>query len=711
MTSTVSAPGVSPAHAAPPARPAREVRRDIQGLRAIAVGIVVLFHAWPRRMPGGYVGVDVFFVISGFLISGHLMAAPPARAWDLGRFWARRVRRLLPAALLVLVTTLVVSRLVAPSVGWGNTAREVLASAFYVENWSLAGQAVDYLAADTAPTPVQHFWSLSVEEQFYLVWPVLLLVAGLVARRLRRRQAGFVLLALAGIFALSLWLSVRTTEASAAKAYFVTYTRAWEFAAGALVAWAARHLPRPQRLPLVNGVAWLGLGAIVLAAFRFSTATAFPGYAALLPVLGTAAVLLVQADGPRGPGALWRIPGVQWIGDVSYSIYLWHWPALLLAPFVLGSTLKWPTKLLVLAVVLVLSGLSKVLVEDPFRFAKPRVPLRKVFGAAAVAMGVVTVLVGAQVLEVRHANAQAWSELRAAQRSKDPCLGAGALVNGAARCPARSSGKVVPALLIAGKDKSAAYKNKCFVETPLTDRLTCTFGHGPTRVALVGNSHAGHWLPALQRLADERGWTVTTYLISVCNVSDAETYFPTKALRHACSDYSRWVFDQTKGHAYDLIITSERQSSRIPGTNWATVEAEGAKGYRSYLRRWAASGAHVVVIKDLHAPPKKLGRVPDCLAAHEHDWSACDWSYTPKVPKNPQSYRWVDPLARAARELHDPRVDVVSVDDLLCPADTCRPVVGGVVVFFDASHLTATYARSLAPVLGDRIDRALLRRS
>jgi peptidoglycan/LPS O-acetylase OafA/YrhL len=708
MTSTVSAPQASPAPPAPD-RPQREVRRDIQGLRAVAVGVVVLFHAWPNRMPGGYVGVDVFFVISGFLISGHLMAAPPAQARDLARFWARRVRRLLPAALTVLTVTLVVSRLFAPAIGWGNTAREVLASAFYVENWSLAGQAVDYLAADTAPTPVQHFWSLSVEEQFYLVWPVLLLVAGLVARRLRRRQAGFVLITLAAIFAVSLWLSVRTTAAAPAKAYFVTYTRAWEFALGALVAWAARHLPRPRRLPVVNGVAWLGLAAIVITSFTFSTGTAFPGYAALLPVLGTGAVLLVQADGPRGPGALWRIPGVQWLGDVSYSIYLWHWPALLLAPFVIGSTLTWRTKLLVLVVVLVLSGLSKVLIEDPFRFARPRAPLKKVFGAAAVAMLVVATLVAAQVLEVRHANAQAWADLRAAQSSHDPCLGAGALINGPAKCPPTRHARLVPSLTIAGRDKSAAYKNKCFVEAPLTDRLTCTFGHGPTKVALVGNSHAGHWLPALQRLADERGWTITTYLISICNVSDGETSFTTAALRHACSDYSKWVFDQTKGHAYDMIITSERQSNRVPGSTWANVEERGAKGYRSYLHRWAQSGARVVVLQDVVAPPKKLGRVPDCLANHPRHPGACTWSLHRKAPKNPQAYRWVDPLARAARELDDPRVSVISMNDVLCPGGTCRPIIGGVVVFFDASHLTATYARTLAPVLGSRIDSALHR--
>jgi peptidoglycan/LPS O-acetylase OafA/YrhL len=683
-----------------------EVRPDIQGLRAVAVGVVVLFHAWPRRMPGGYVGVDVFFVISGFLISGHLLASPPRSLAGLTGFWARRIRRLLPAALLVLGATLVLTRLIAPAITWAHTAREVMHAAWYSENWSLASQSLDYLAADTVPTPVQHYWSLSVEEQFYLVWPLLIAAAWLVAVRLRRRPAGFVLLGLLVVVAISLVESVHTTSTQPARAYFVTWTRAWEFALGGVVAWVAHFSARRWRGFTADLAGWLGLGCIVAACFSFSAKTPFPGYAALLPVLGTGLVLLARSEGRVGPGFLWRLPGAQWLGDISYSVYLWHWPLLVLTPALLGSRLTWPVKLLIITLTLGLSHLTKTLVEDRFRFGSRRRGVRRTYALAATGMAAVTLLGSLQLVETDWRAAHARAQLAKAERGGDPCFGAGSIVLGAQACPVRPHAALVPDLSIAGDDKSDAYRDKCFTGAPYTSHLTCTYGNGPRRVALVGNSHAGHWLPALQLVAKQLGWTITTYLVSVCNVSDAHTSFPTSAQVKHCTDYGRWVYDQTKGSAYDLVITSERQSSSVPGTTWAQTATASAAGYESFLHRWSASGAHVLVLKDV-TPPGPRGRLPECLAAHLGDRSACSWPLVEPAPQDPSAYRWMDPLYTAAIRLGDPHVSVVSVDDLLCPSGTCLPVIGTVVTYFDASHLTATYARTLAPTLTARITRAL----
>ena len=220
----------------PPGRGATAVRTDIQGLRALAVSLVVVYHLWPTGLTGGFVGVDVFFVISGFLITLHLMQKPPSGPRDLATFWGRRVRRLLPASLLVLATTLVLSRLLAPDTQWGNTAKQARAATLYVVNWVLANDSVDYLAAENAPSPVQHFWSLSVEEQFYFVWPILILGMVLLARRLRANQDLAVLGGLAVLVVASLGYSIWDTHSNPPSAYFVTPTRMWELGIGGLLA-------------------------------------------------------------------------------------------------------------------------------------------------------------------------------------------------------------------------------------------------------------------------------------------------------------------------------------------------------------------------------------------------------------------------------------------------------------------------------------------
>ena len=295
--------------------------------------------------------------------------------------------------------------------------------------------------------------------------------------------------------------------------------------------------------------------------------------------------------------------------------------------------------------------------------------------------------------------------LQALSRAESaPCFGAAALLKGPGLCPSHPEAALVPDLAIAGDDKSDAYGDNCFVGAPYTARRTCTYGHGRIRVALVGNSHAGHWLPALQEIATRNDWTLTTYLVSVCNVSDAATSMHTVTLKDACSGYGRWVFDQTSGRRYDLVITSERQTTRVPGSTWATTRAAAEKGYSSYLERWRTSGATVVVLKDPVSPPASVGRVPECLSKNPDDRTRCSWPHDPAQPSDSGAYRWMDPLSDAARA-H--RVPVVDLDDLLCPDGTCQPVIGGVVTFFDASHLTATYSRTLAPALRARIAKAL----
>src|SRR3954451_21103684 len=309
--------------------PAQRWRPEIQALRALAVALVIAAHVWPDLVPGGFVGVDVFFVVSGYLITS-LLVEEIARTGRirLTAFWARRARRILPAALVTLLVCAVATMILVPSNHWDAFMREVAASAAYVENWQLAHTAVDYFAKDDGVSPVQHYWSLSVEEQFYLMWPLLLLGPPAVPRR-RGPQSRVVALAAAmGVLtAVSLSWSILHTPNDPEAAYFVTPTRAWEFGAGGVLA----LLPQLARSPvLVRAIlSWLGLAAIVVAAFAYGSDTVFPGSAALLPVLGTLAVIRAGAPDHRlAPARLLALGPIQRTGDLSYSLYLWHWPVL-----------------------------------------------------------------------------------------------------------------------------------------------------------------------------------------------------------------------------------------------------------------------------------------------------------------------------------------------------------------------------------------------
>ena len=368
-------------------------RRDIEGLRALAVLLVLAYHADLGPFSGGYIGVDVFFVLSGFLITSLLVRELGVTGGlSLRRFWARRARRLLPASCLVIVATLVAGSFVLAPLAQLDLARDGLAAATFVVNIVFAHQQGDYLTADLAPSPLLHFWSLAVEEQFYLVWPILLLLVAGYRRRYRAAVAGLVAVLWPVSLAACVWLTTRNQP----WAFYGLPTRAWELLTGAGLALLAAKLlriPGPVRALL----GWAGLAAVVVSAMAFSDTTTFPGVAAALPVLATAAVVAAGPALRTGPAALLRWGPLQWIGQRSYSIYLWHWPALVLVAAELGPLSAWQR----LAVVLASVGVAAVtysFLENPVRHsrwlaAKARRGL--VLGGSLVGIGAVTALVAA----------------------------------------------------------------------------------------------------------------------------------------------------------------------------------------------------------------------------------------------------------------------------------------------------------------------------
>jgi peptidoglycan/LPS O-acetylase OafA/YrhL len=671
-------------------------RTDIQALRAAAVLVVLLNHLWPARLTGGYVGVDVFFVISGFLISSHL-----CRELDrtgrvrLGRFYARRVRRLMPAALLVLGCTVVAAYFLLPYSRWGETARHVIASALYAENWLLSTESVNYLAADAAPNLAQHYWSLSVEEQFYLVWPVLLLLLFKVRRR-RAQFAGVSLVAVA-----SFAFCVYYTAYAPSQAYFVTPVRVWEFALGALVGVAGARFALSRR---VAGLAsFIGLGMVVGSALWYGPATPFPGYLALVPTVGT---VLVIVAGNRG-GWQWHTPvtaarPVQWVGNASYSLYLWHWPLILLAPFAFGEVLTTAHQLVVLAVSLVLAFASKALVEDRGMSWHPltrSTPLT----FAAMAAGLVVLCMGAGVLNQTYERQVVQAE-RETSKDTGQCHGAGAMV--AANGCAAPFG---PARVVAMGPANEYFRlpPEC---VPVDDnklgemRTTtiCDFSQGvpvPEVVWLVGDSHALHWQGPLVDLARERKWLFKFATVGGCPFAKIQFtgYRVTGPgeFRQTCPAWTERMTGVIAADSPSTVFVSffARMEFADDGAGRSQLE-QYRDGLEPYWRTWTDTGARVVVLAD---PP--LGgdvRSTDCVLFNPGNPMACAVDRAVAQPP--------DPLTEAASTSSDPGVSLVDLTDYFCDNRVCYAVVGNVVVNFDDNHMNLEFARTLKPMLAAALD-------
>jgi len=676
-------------------------RVDIQGLRAIAVGIVVLFHLWPDRVPGGYVGVDVFFVISGFLITSHLASEVQRTGTvNVTKFWARRIRRLLPAAFTVLSTSLVAALVILPKSMLQQTLTEIGASALYVQNWVLAGSSVDYLGADNKPSLVQHFWSLSVEEQFYLAWPMVILLAVWAASKIRRsdetnrRAIG---IALSVVFIASLAYSIFETARSQPSAYFVTPTRAWEFAGGGLLAflpaWAgSASRPRlDQVLRLAAG--WGGFALIVIAALAFNAATQFPGYIALIPVLGSMLIIYAGQHEVRWtPGSLARFRPIQLVGDTSYAIYLWHWPLIILFPFVLGRDLTASGKLGILVLTMVLAVATKYFIEDPVQRAK-KAAARRAPAYVFMAAGMV-VLTSVVALSTVHL-AATYQSRDDALKQVGVCLGAGAMLeqNDCDKPFARTA-TVAPgyaATDIFWSDGSALAGGRC-APKPGSILSTCELGvveDPDLTIALIGNSHGEHMVEPLAMAAEQQNWRLLPRVRARCSGLESA-----EEIREASADTSI-AADQAECYAWGHAVIdslAERQDvdAVIISASGVSANAEAT----AQIQRLVDSGKTVVVLGDSPRFPGDA-TAAECVEASTANYDPCSW--------DGDSQNAIDAAIAEARGL--PFVDIIPN---FCSDDgRCHVVIGGLIAFFDNHHMTLDFSRTLAPFLARELSAQL----
>jgi peptidoglycan/LPS O-acetylase OafA/YrhL len=668
-----------PASAQPRARATRAKRLDIQGLRALAVVLVVLFHLWPTRVTGGYVGVDVFFVISGFLITAHLLGEVERTGTiSLSHFWARRIRRLLPAAFTVLIASSAAAFLIVPKAVLQQTLYEIGASAVYAQNWLLAANSVDYLAADNTPSLVQHYWTLSVEEQFYFVWPILLLAVLWVGRRWRRGGASkrhAVLVFVCIVFVVSLAYSIYKTTVSQSSAYFVTPTRAWEFAAGALVVFCPAWTIADERFraALKLTLSWGGIALIGYAALTFDEATAFPGYLALFPVAGAAMLLYAGESVSRwSPSRLFNLSPVQSIGDLSYSIYLWHWPLVVIFPFAFRTDLNFPGRISIIVVSIVLAWATNRFIEDPARKARFGLGRRRItFGFAVTGMLVILAVVGAGSSAI----ADQQRELDRIAATSEQCMGASAVEHGGSElCQAfdASEDRLFPALSARGDDTEGQYK--CYVNAEGKGYIECTYGDEDSdiRIAVTGDSHAASLVPGLVVAAEEEGWALDVMVGNGCQLGSSK-----------CG--VRAIFDDRIVNGdYDLVLVTGKRANQ-PAVDDLEIQ----------FTRLAEAGVRVVPIVDVPVYADSTDACVTQSAGTLASTSKCSTTRSDALTVHEDRYE------DAAETLGMETIDLTGT---FCGDASCPAVIGHTIVYRDtASHLTATFSRTLAASLAEEI--------
>lgn len=694
-----SGPARSSGHSALPARwEGLGFRTDIQGLRAVAIVLVLLSHAGFGFAAGGYVGVDVFFVVSGFLITTLLVK----EAHDTGKisiagFYARRARRILPAASAVTIATVVGTWMWFPPTRFDAVMQDAFTVIVYVVNYRFIAEQTEYLNADQSPSPFQQFWSLAVEEQFYLVWPLLLLCVLLLVKRDRSRLVGAAIAFAVGIVAISLILSVFVTEQSQTTAYYAAHTRVWELAVGALLALALPALKKTAK-----ALAWIlgigGLAAIVASAVLFDETTAFPGFAALLPVIGTALVLIAGSGAAGNPvSSLLGTAPFQFFGKISYSLYLWHWPILVLAPLALDAEPTVLFNVVILVGTIAVAQFSYLCIEEPIRNGsrcKSSNLWGLVTGVCCSVLGIAMILTLTLGFPKELNQNENPVDLEAVQEAEDLSAVEQALMDGLAveKVPADLS----PSLNGAEDDLPAVYEDGCHLDLNYSDLPDdCVYGdrESGTEIVLIGDSHAAQWFPALEAIADSRGWSLLSRTKSACtpvsvpvNDEDGEAEFT------ECWDWKQKVFDELDELRPDLVVLAT--SDNAPVRSESDAVEDWRSGWDETLARVGAAAGAVVTVTD--TPWAQGQTAPECLSLHLDDVQHCQTEEPYAIERQQRRDAGVAAAEAAG-------ASVVDSAAWLCIDGGCPLIVGDLLVYRDNHHLSTPYTKSLANVLAEQL--------
>jgi peptidoglycan/LPS O-acetylase OafA/YrhL len=634
-------------------------RPDIEGLRAVAVIMVVAFHGGIRAFSGGFIGVDIFFVMSGYLITG-ILARELQETGTLSfvEFYARRSRRLIPASVVMVLAVIGLCTLLLPLIDEKPVWKASMTVVTYLSNIWFMFTGIDYFSHQAAAiNPLLHTWSLSVEEQFYFVWPSLLVLG----YRWSRRRIWSISL-LVAVSVLSFIGSLILQSHAQAYAFFLLPARFWEFGVGGLLVYAPASLKRSFAAH-AGVLSWSGLALLVLAATLYTGETVFPGTAVLLPVAGTLMLLASGATlAPASASRLLALPPFQYIGGLSYSIYLWHWPILVLFEMRTPSRVR---LLVCVAATLLVSDLTHRLIENPIRFSKslkthPRQSIVMMAGLSLLALVATT----------------AWWQVEARRSTRDPYVDA-------------------------AKDNLKLSHPACLVLQTSLQAEGCNLGDpsGSKTIVLFGDSHAWHWAPTLDVLGAQRHWRVITLAKASCPSEAIESLW-NDALSRPYAECSVWrnkVLQRiAELHPALVVLSSDSDYRSGPHAGQALTYGQWRGGYDTTLRQLNAQHVPVLVLADV---PNFPYDVPVCLA-----WAAK--SGKPCAALDPKdAFNAVKSQAELDSVRSTPGTSIVNLSSTLCRNGKCDPAQDGVILYTDHNHLTATYARKLASSLAAGLDK------
>jgi len=600
---------------------------QIQGLRALAALLVTIFHA--RLVPGGFIGVDIFYVISGYLITGLILREiENTGTLNLQSFYQRRIKRLLPTSVFVLFVTAIVGMFVLPAITRDALGRDLFAAATYISNYLFAWWQNDYQNLNATPSPFIHYWSLAVEEQFYVVWPIFILFLSRYGKRA-------VLYGVALSSALSLLLSIYQTQTSPIWAFYSLPTRAWELGVGALLLFVPENIWKNRFIP------WLGLAGIAIAAFNFDENTAFPGINAVLPVVATALLIGSISIWPRFFNDLSNNRISQWLGAISYPLYLWHWPALVLPSSALGRPLRVRERIFCILLTIILAHFTSKYIEQSIRHKKIEGKKIYLFFAATTAASLV----------------------------------AGLIITSTASSMISVKGTNYKFNLVDVMEKPAVYGDNCHSNYGETESGECTYGDlmSKTTIVLYGDSHAAQWFPALEELANERGFKLVSLTKSACPSVDVPRADQGAFKNVHCEKWRDNSINRIKKLRPAAVIMSSFQYF-TPPSGYSDANKWWKDGQVRLLDALRGSSEHLIYISDTPRPKRDI---PNCLASR--DSHSCD-STEKTIVKIVPGFEKIDPTP------------------WLC-SNYCPAIQNGYVVYRDASHISVAAALALKPQL------------